>query len=107
VPVFNYAMGWKKLYIPYKLSSKVIDWKSKWFYVKNHAPPLPSRIPSVPQYRGEWTTKPQSLFQLNDLLDWIKDLKKEHLIGGSVVMSWMSRRIQPLQQRSHFEFYYI
>ena len=24
-----------KVYIPYKLSSKVIDWKPKWFYVEN------------------------------------------------------------------------
>ena len=48
VPVFNYAMGWKKLYIPYKLSSKVIDWKSKWFYVNNHAPPLRVGYPVFP-----------------------------------------------------------
>ena len=24
-----------KVYIPYSLSSKVIDWKPKWFYVEN------------------------------------------------------------------------
>ena len=27
--------GKDKVYIPYKLSNKVIDWKLKWFYVEN------------------------------------------------------------------------
>ena len=27
--------GKNKVYIPYKLSNKVIDWKLKWFYVEN------------------------------------------------------------------------
>jgi len=44
---------------------------------------------------------------VNDLLDWIKDLRTENLTRASVVMSWMSRQIQPLQQRSHFGFYYM
>jgi hypothetical protein len=94
----------EKVYIPYKLSGKVINWKEKWFYVENHAPALLSRTPGVPKWHGEWNQKPQSLFQVNDLLDKIRDLA-EHLIGASVVMSWMSRRIQPLRQRSHFGFH--
>ena len=28
-------------YIPYKMTSKVIDWKEFWFYVENQAPTLP------------------------------------------------------------------
>jgi hypothetical protein len=30
-------------YIPYKLSSNVIDWKDFWFYIENQAPALPTR----------------------------------------------------------------
>ena len=41
-----------------------------------------------------------------ELLDWIKDLWKKNLTGASVVMSWIVRRIQTLQQRSHFGFRY-
>ena len=73
---------------------------------REYAPALPSRTPGAPKWRGEWIQKPQSLFQVDDLLDWIKDLRKENLTGASVVMSWMGRWIQPLQQQSHFGFHY-
>jgi len=55
--------GMEIFYIPYKLSSKVIDWKSKWFYIENHAPSLPERTPGPPKVYGEWSAKPQSMFQ--------------------------------------------
>ena len=31
--------GKDKLYIPYKLSSKVIDWKPKWLYIETNGKP--------------------------------------------------------------------
>ena len=46
------------------------------------------------------------MFQVNELLDWIKNLRKKNLSGASVVMSWTGRRIQPLQKRSYFGFHY-
>ena len=30
-----------RVYIPYKLSQKVIEWKPRWFYVENHENSLP------------------------------------------------------------------
>ena len=83
-----------------------MDWKEKWFYIENHAPALPSRTLGIPKWRGEWIQKSPNLFQVKDLLDRIKDLRAENQTGASVVMSWMGRRIQPFQQRSHFGFYY-
>jgi len=88
--------GMKKVYIPYKLSSKVMDWKSRWFYIENHAPSLPERTPSPPKIHGEWSTSPLNKFQVNGLLNWLKDLRKEKLTGAAVVMSLMQQRIQPL-----------
>ena len=35
-------------YIRYKLTSKVIDWKNFWFYMKNQAPALPLRTLGPP-----------------------------------------------------------
>ena len=34
--------GRDKVYIPYKLSSKVIDWKPKWLYIENQWETLPA-----------------------------------------------------------------
>ena len=38
------CQGMEKKYISYKLSTKVVDWKSNWFYVGNHEPSLPDRM---------------------------------------------------------------
>jgi len=54
--------------------SKVIDWKSKWFYIENHAPSLPDRTRGPPKTRGEWSTSAQNIFQADELLDWINDI---------------------------------
>ena len=58
--------GREKFYIPYKLPGKVIDWKDKWFYAENQAPPLPERTPGAPCHCGEWNTDPGSMFQVNE-----------------------------------------
>ena len=46
--------GMDKVYIPYRLSKKVIDWKPKWFYVKNHGNTLPTITPGPPIIMTEW-----------------------------------------------------
>ena len=49
--------GMDKVYIPYKLSGKVINWKKKWFYVGNHGNILPVIAPGPPVIRPEWKQK--------------------------------------------------
>ena len=68
--------GLDRVYIPYKLSSKVIDWKANWFYIGNHAPSLPDRTPGPPKICPEWNSTGQNKDQVADLLEGIKELKK-------------------------------
>ena len=85
-------------YIPYKMTSKVIDWKKLWFYVKNQAPVLPPRFAGAPIQRASWNSRGGNLDQVNYLLGEIDLWKKKRKISGaSVVAHWMCRRIQPLQ----------
>ena len=50
-----------KVYIPYKLSQKVVDWKPKWFYVENHGNSLPIILVGPPVNRDEWLKNPLTL----------------------------------------------
>jgi len=77
--------GMEKVY-PYKLSGKVIDWKSKWFYVENHGLTLPKRTPGPPKIKGEWIHSNINQFHVPELLDWIYDLRNDKLTGAAVVM---------------------
>ena len=86
-----------KVYIPYKLSQIVIDWKLKWFYVENHGNTLPTITPGAPIIRAEWLKKPLDISQVPDLLEIIANLKQNRIIGEAVAFDWMKRRIQPLQ----------
>ena len=36
-------------YIPYTSRCQIGDWKAEWFYIDNHAPTLPNRVPSPPK----------------------------------------------------------
>ena len=40
--------GKDKVYIPYKLSNKIIDWKPRWLYIENQSETLPVITPSHP-----------------------------------------------------------
>ena len=97
--------GMDKVYIPYKLSGKVIDWKQKWLYIGNHNATFPEITPGPPTIRPEWKKEPADDSQIQDLLDWITDLK-EKMTGAAIVMDWMKCRIQPLQARENFGFEY-
>jgi hypothetical protein len=96
-----------KVYISYKLSSKVIDRKQKWFYVGNHNTALLEITPGPPTVRPEWNMGPVDDSQIQDLLKWIEDLKKEKMSRAAVVMDWMKRRIQSLQYRVKPGFEYL
>ena len=86
-----------RVYIPYKLSQKVIDWKPRWFYVENHGNSLPPILAGPPVHRTEWLKKPFDMSQIPELLEMIASLKQKGISGEAVAFDWMKRRIQPLQ----------
>ena len=94
-------------YIHYIPCNNIGDWKAEWFYIDNHAPPLPDRAAGAPQTRDEWFANGQNAEQENELLDKIEYLKKKGVTGASVVFAWIARRIQPLQKRCNLGFEYI
>ena len=94
------------VYIPYKLSQKVADWKPKWFYVENHGNSLPIILVGPPVNRDEWLKKPFDTSQIPELLELIAKLKQNRITGEAVAFDWIKRRIQPLQARVNFGFEY-
>ena len=54
----------------------------------------------------DWFARGQNREQEDELLKKIALLKKEKVTDGSVVLSWIIRRIQPLQQRCSLGFEY-
>ena len=92
----SFIKGWISVYIPYKLSSKVIDWKQKWFYIGNHGGSLQVIAPGPLVIRLEWKNEPTDDSQISDLLGWIADLKQDRITGEAIVFDWMKCRIQPL-----------
>ena len=94
-----------RVYIPYKLSQKVIDWKPRWFYVENQGNSLPFITAGPPVQRPEWLKKPYDMSQIPELLEMITNLRQKGISGEFVVFDWMKRRIQPLQARvTGFEY---
>jgi len=98
--------GKDNVHIPYKLSSKVIDWKPKWLYIDNQWETLPAITPGPPTQRPEWNKKQVGNSQIPELLDRIAKLRQKHINGEAVVFDWLKRRIQPLQAWETFGFQY-
>jgi len=98
--------GKEDKYLFYYSSGKGVEWKNFWFYVRNHPPSLPMRTPGAPQLKECWTNPGPDGDQVMKLLGNITKLKKLGVTGGSVVYSWMYRRIQPLQKWIHPGFRY-
>jgi len=88
-------------YIEYSLPSNLSRWHNRWVYIGNHQPGLPERNDVTPKWTVEWTQHPDAteLDQVLELVKRIKALKAEGVTGASVVYSWITRRIQPLQKR--------
>ena len=59
--------GKDKVYIPYKLSGKVIDWKPKWFHVEKQWESVPAISPGPPIQWLEWNKKPVDSSQVDEL----------------------------------------
>jgi len=98
--------GKDKVYIPYKLSNKIIDWKPRWLYIENQSETLPVITPGPPIQWLEWNKKPVDNSQIPELLSRIAELRQKNLTREAVVFDWMKRRIQPLQARETFSFQY-
>ena len=94
------------MYIPYKLSNKVIDWKPKWLYIENQSETLPAITSGAPIQWPEWNKKPVDNSQVPEFLSRIAELRQKNLTGEAIVFDWMKRRIQPLQARETFSFQY-
>lgn len=62
----------------------------------------------MPKVQVEWNQDPNAvdLYQVLELVDWIKALRAEGVTGASVMYMWITRRIQPRQKRDHFGFEY-
>jgi len=73
-----------RVYIPYKLSQKVIDWKPRWFYVENQGNNLPFITAGPSVQRPEWLKKPYDMSQIPELLEMIANLRQKGISGESV-----------------------
>ena len=82
-----------KVYIPYKLSSKVINWKPRWLYIENHGETLLVITPSLPIQRPEWNKKLVDDSQIPELLDRIASLRQKNITGDAIVFDYVKRRI--------------
>ena len=81
------------MYIPYKLSNKVIDWKPKRFYVENQWVSVLVITPGPPIQWPEWNKKLVDDSQISELLARIADLRQKNVTGEAVMFDWMKRRI--------------
>ena len=74
--ILQLRQGKDRVYIPYSLSNKVIEWKPKWFYVENQWESVPVITPGPPIQWPEWNKKPVDESQLPELLARIADLRQ-------------------------------
>jgi hypothetical protein len=95
-------------YLTYKFPSNLPGWKNHWFYIKNHAPHLPTKSNRPPVIRVEWNLEPSGseMDQVRELLGVIEAQKKEGVTGASVMFAFCKRRVQPIQQRHRLGFEY-
>ena len=75
------------MYIPYKLSNKVIDWKPKWLYIENQWEALAVITPGPPTQRPECNKKPVDNSQIPEFLERIAELRQKNLNAEAVVFN--------------------
>ena len=93
-------------YLSYQPSGKGVDQKSYWFYVGNFESPLPERTPRAPKAQVNCMSAGPGGSQVSKLRGALEKLKKKGVTRDSVVCSFQSRRVQPLQRRLHPGFRY-
>jgi len=81
-------------------------WQRSFFYVKNSTPEdrirLPQYTPGVPSDRSTWKYTPEENEpELKLVHSQIVDLKNNGLTSDDILRCFISRRISPLQLRTH------
>ena len=97
-------LGMANKYIPYTPRRQIGDWKAEWFYVDNHAPSIPERLPGPPQQCAEWYAHDQNKEQEVELLQRVVALRNNGVTRATVILSWLRRQIQPLQNHCNLGF---
>jgi hypothetical protein len=90
------------------LPNNTIGWRSEWFYIADQRSALPKRTEHKPEKILEWDLPLTSreMDDVKELLTLVSDLKKKGLTGGSVVMSFCRRMIQPIKDWVHPAYEY-
>ena len=91
------------------MKTSLKGWHSKWFYIANPKPSLPSYVGRQPVVKGSWSSLPQGkeLKQAVLLLEKLATYKsKDGLNGICVVWNFLGRRIQPIKEWVHPAYEY-
>src|SRR5438128_12062021 len=91
------------------MKTSLKGWHSKWFYITNPKPSLPSYVGRRPIVKGSWSSLPEGkeLKQAVLLLEKLAAYKSEEGLNGiSVVRNFLGRRIQPIKERVHPAYEY-
>ena len=64
-------------YISYTPRRQIGDWSAEWFYIDNHSPSLPDRVPGLPNHCHEWFHHGYTHAQKEELLQRIAVLKSK------------------------------
>ena len=80
-------------YLSYHPSGKGVEWKSYWFYVGNFESPLPERTPGALKAQATCMSSSPGGSQVEKLCAALAKLKKKGVTGGTVVYSFLDRRV--------------
>jgi len=94
-------------YISYTPRRQIGEWKTEWFYIDNHAPAIPERVPSPPQQCSKWFAHGQNKEKEDELMPRIVALRNKGVTRVTVMLSWLRRQVQPLQSHYNLGFEYI
>jgi hypothetical protein len=86
----------------------VRKWQECWFYCADERTPsaqegLPAYTEEPPLWKRCWGAKPsrREMPDVERLLERVKELQAQGLTGVDLIVTWLDRRIQPLQAREH------
>lgn len=100
--------GMQAKYLEYEVKDTYKNWEREWFYIEDHAPALPPRTLDLSVSQESWhkAGPEDAQDQVGLLMDEISTLKGKGLTGARVFMSFLQRRVQPLQSRTIPEYKY-
>ena len=79
-----------------------MGWQKSWLYIAKESPPLPSYSPDdLPKSMEELPSLEVYWHHVPNLLDAIKDLKDQGLMGMRVIHTFIGYRVLPLKMRHH------